>query len=340
MSGPVNAPASAPGGSPAGLPAAGGVAVVAGLDIGGTKTQIWIETVDGVRLADAVDVSDDWAAEPAAGAARWIAAAVERHRPPGATVVAIGVGAQGCDTEEHCAELQHALARVTGVPATVTNDAALLVPAAGLAAGIGVIAGTGSIAVAVRPDGSLGFAGGWGWVLGDEGSAPALVREAVRAALTRHDARGPADALLPALLEAFAVDSPTALARTVNDNTDATHWATRAPAVFAAADAGSADARAVITAGATSLAALVGVLLRTTPPASAGLDRPDTPRNAALTHVVAAGGVMTSQPALFDAFRDAVAREHAGLTVYLLDRPPVAGALALARRHLHGTPPS
>ncbi|HTJ31902.1 MAG TPA: BadF/BadG/BcrA/BcrD ATPase family protein [Dactylosporangium sp.] len=291
-----------------------------GLDIGGTKTHVRVETLDGRRLADAVHPSEDWAAEPVDVAARWIAAVVERHRPPGATVAAIGAGAQGCDTEAHCVALGHAVTGAAGVPSVVTNDAALLVPAAGLSTGIGVIAGTGSIAVAVgrEEDGAaLRFAGGWGWVIGDEGSAPALVREAVRAALTRRDAGGPPDVLLPVLLEAFGVGSATGLARTVNDNTDAAHWATRAPAVFAAAERGSADARAVITAGGESLAGLVGVLL-------AG--------GTTTTDVVAAGGVMTGQPSLFAAFRDAVGRAHPGLTVHLLHEPPVAGALALARR--------
>ncbi|GIF69921.1 ATPase [Asanoa ishikariensis] len=291
--------------------------VVVGLDIGGTKTQVRVETLDGARLVDAVSPSGDWAASPVAAAADWIAAAVDRHVPAGAVLAAIGAGAQGCDTEEHCVALGRALTAASGVPSTVTNDAALLVPAAGLVSGIGVIAWTGSIAVAVRPDGSLGFAGGWGWVLGDEGSAPALVREAVRAALTRHDAGGVHDVLLPMLLEAFGVSSAAGLARTVNDNTDPAHWATRAPAVFAAASSGSADARQVITDGGAALAALVGVLLS----------------SGAVGDVVAAGGVITSQPSLFEAFRGTLARSHPDLTIHLLDASPVAGAVALARRH-------
>ncbi|SNT60777.1 BadF-type ATPase [Asanoa hainanensis] len=331
------------------------MSVFVGLDIGGTKTHVRVEAPDGTRLVDAVLPSGDWAASPVDAAAGWIASVVARHVPAGAVVTAIGAGAQGCDTEEHCAALGLALTAVTGVPSTVTNDAALLVPAAGLVSGIGVIAGTGSIAVAVRPDGSLGFAGGWGWVLGDEGSAPALVREAVRAALTRHDARGLPDVLLPMLLEAFGVSSATGLARTVNDNTDPTHWGSRAPAVFEAAAAGSADAHDVIVAGGASLAGLVGVLLSSAPtggssgPAGAASSAPTGATSAptcptsaptgaasgAVGDVVAAGGVMTSQPALFAAFRDAVARSHPDLTIHLLDASPVAGAVALARRHPH-----
>ncbi|MEO3859533.1 BadF/BadG/BcrA/BcrD ATPase family protein [Acrocarpospora sp. B8E8] len=298
--------------------------VLVGLDIGGTKTHVRVETLDGRLLADVVEPSETWSATPADDAARWIAAVVERHRPEGATVAAVAAGAQGCDDEEHCAELGHALTAAAGVPAVVTNDAALLVPAAGLESGIGVISGTGSIAVAVRPGGGLAFTGGWGWVIGDEGSAPALVREAVRAALTRNDAGDTSDVLLPLLIEAFGVENAVGLARTVNDIPTAEHWAPRAPTVFAAAARGSAAARATITAGAESLAYLVGVLVA---------------RGAGTSDVVAAGGVMTSQPDLFDAFCDAVTRDRPGLTVRLLSEAPVAGAVALARR-LHGVSPT
>jgi N-acetylglucosamine kinase-like BadF-type ATPase len=92
--------------------------------------------------------------------------------------------------------------------------------------------------------------------------------------------------------------------------------------VFAAAQRGSADARRTITAGAESLANLVGVLVS---------------RRAGATDVVAAGGVMTSQPELYAAFHDALTRDHPELTVHLLREPPVAGAVTLARR-LHGVP--
>ncbi|WP_218011087.1 BadF/BadG/BcrA/BcrD ATPase family protein [Herbidospora mongoliensis] len=293
------------------------VTVLAGLDIGGTKTHLRFETPDGRVLADVVDPTDTWSAAPVEAAARWIAGLAGRHLPGDATLGAIAVGAQGCDDEHHCAELSHALSSVAGVPAAVTNDAALLVPAAGLTSGIGVISGTGSIAVAVRPDGGLMFAGGWGWVIGDEGSAPALVREAVRAALTRNDTGDGSDVLLSLLIEAFGVPDAVGLARSVNDLPTAEHWAPKAPAVFAAALEGSADARATIRAGAESLASLVGVLAA---------------RGAGVTAVVAAGGVMTGQPDLFSAFRDAVTRDHPGLTVHLLSEPPVTGAVALARR--------
>jgi N-acetylglucosamine kinase-like BadF-type ATPase len=47
--------------------------LIAALDIGGTKTQLVIETTDGKRLVDVTEPSLDWDAEPEPRAAKWIA---------------------------------------------------------------------------------------------------------------------------------------------------------------------------------------------------------------------------------------------------------------------------
>ncbi|WP_431279550.1 hypothetical protein [Leifsonia poae] len=120
--------------------------VIVGLDAGGTKLGVRVVSLDGSRIADVSLPAEDWSASPAGDAARWLIARIERVVASGDRVVAVGVGAQGCDTVEHCHELAHELTAL-GYSAVVVNDAALLVPAAGLQAGIGVIAGTGSIAV-------------------------------------------------------------------------------------------------------------------------------------------------------------------------------------------------
>ena len=72
------------------------------------------------------------------------------------------------------------------------NDGDLVV-AAGTADGwgVGVIAGTGSIAVARTPDGRKSRAGGWGHLIGDEGSAYGLVLAALRRLARRADAASP-----------------------------------------------------------------------------------------------------------------------------------------------------
>ena len=74
----------------------------------------------------------------------------------------------------------------------MVNDGDLVV-AAGTPAGwgVGVIAGTGSIAVGRAPDGRTARAGGWGHLIGDEGSAYGVVLDALRLVARRWDGREP-----------------------------------------------------------------------------------------------------------------------------------------------------
>lgn len=297
---------------------AGVTQVVAGLDVGGTKVAVRIEAVDGRRLVDTELPAEDWSASPVDTAAAWLHTRLHRVLPRAAELAAVGIGAQGCDTQRHCAELATALGG-RGVRAAVVNDAALLVPAARLTTGIGVIAGTGAIGVGADAHGDTLFAGGWGWVIGDEAGSAGIVRLATIAALTAHDEGRTDDGLLTALRRAFGVDGPEALARAVNDEPTTGNWGPRAPAVFDAADAGSTLAVGVIGAAAEHLSTLVDRLLA---------------RGAVGADVVAAGSVIIGQPRLATAFKDRIAATHPGLTVTFLSEPPVVGAVVLARRLL------
>jgi N-acetylglucosamine kinase-like BadF-type ATPase len=304
---------------------AAGADLVVGLDVGGTKLAVRAETVGGSPVADVMVAASGWSATPAGTAALWISGHLSRCLPAGARVVAAGIGAQGCDSAQICSDLRLALGAL-GVPATVVNDGALLVPVAGLDAGIGIVAGTGSIAVGTSSSGEILLAGGWGWVLGDEGGAAALVREATRAALAAHDERLADDGLLAALLEAFGVAASRAgggaverLTRLVNDQPTVENWAPRAPAVFAAAEGGSGLAMAVIEAAAAELAGLVRRLRA---------------RGAAGTAVVAGGSVVTRQPLLARALEAQLLLVDAEIELRVLAEEPVAGAVVLARRRL------
>ncbi|MGA1296869.1 MAG: N-acetylglucosamine kinase, partial [Burkholderiaceae bacterium] len=91
----------------------------------------------------------------------------------------------------------------------IANDGWLVI-AAGTAdgVGIGVICGTGSIAVGRDAQGHMRRAGGWGYLFGDEGSGHDLAIMALRAAACAADGRGPSTALLPALLNHWQLQLP------------------------------------------------------------------------------------------------------------------------------------
>lgn len=298
----------------------GDAGLVVGVDVGATKVAVRAETWSGETVADTSLPASGWNVEPPERAAAWLLHRVKDALPPGGTVCAMAVGAQRCNTDERARALEAALGD-RGVAARVVNDAMLLVPAAGLGDGLGVIAGTGSIGVGRTAAGAFLFAGGWGWVLGDEGGAVSLAREAVRAALLAADEGRPDGGLLRALEAGFGVATLDELVLAITQDPSPARLARLAPAVFAAADAGATLARQIIDGGAAALATLVDRLRQ---------------KGAVGRVVVASGGVITHQPRLFEGFRDRVRLAHPDLEVRLLQGAPVAGAVVLARRLAEG----
>ena len=291
--------------------------LIAGVDIGGTKTRI-VVCLGERTLADEVLVTETWRIRQMETDATTLAGIVARLCG-GVAPAALAVGAHGCDTGEQCLRFQALLADRTGGAVHVVNDAELMVPAAGHAAGIGVVAGTGSIAVARTADGKMLAAGGWGWILGDEGSAPALVREAAKAIRHSFDRGEDGDPLIAALMRELDTDDQTKLGILLNETRGAAVWGRYANAVFEAAIAGSLLAIRVIREGGAGLAALVELLIE---------------RGANPALVVAGGGVISEQPMLMTAFVDAMAKVSPSSQVLLLRAPPVLGGVALARRLL------
>jgi N-acetylglucosamine kinase-like BadF-type ATPase len=227
------------------------------------------------------------------------------------------VGGHACETPRQCAAIRTALQERLGAPALVVGDAELLVPAAGLEKGVGLVAGTGSVAVGRLPGGEAVQVGGWGAVLGDEGGAAGLVREAARAVWAAHDRGEEPDALARGLLASFDVSEVPALGAALETATDVSaQWGRHAPVVFAAAEAGSPLARAVITEAGRALAALVARLAA---------------RGVVVDDVVVAGSTILAQPPLYDAFAASLATAVPGARPRPLRVPPVEGAVTLAR---------
>lgn len=288
--------------------------LIAGIDIGGTKTQVLVSNGGNV-VADETVASSDWRTWDGQKDAAALAALV--RKVAGGEPAAVALGAHGCDTDWHCKQMEAALGAELEGRIKVVNDSELLVPAAGFVSGIGVVSGTGSIAVARTEAGEMLVAGGWGWILGDEGSAAALVREAARAIRASIDLGERGDPLVESLMAKLETTDATKIGRLLNDTRSAAIWGSYADAVFDAAARNSPLAAKVITEGAAALARLVGILIS---------------RGADASHVVIGGGVVVEQATLFEAFRDAMATVSHTSEVTLLRAPPVKGALALAER--------
>lgn len=130
----------------------------------------------------------------------------------------------------------------------VESDAmAALTAAFGGGAGIIVIAGSGVIGFGRASDGKIIRVGGWGYLLGDEGSGFALAQAALIAALKDFDGRGPRTELRPMFEKHFNVTSiELIISKIYSSDFDRGKFAELAPLVFGAADKGDAVAKEIV----------------------------------------------------------------------------------------------
>jgi len=111
--------------------------------------------------------------------------------------------------------------------------------------GILLIVGTGSIAMARGPEGGVARCGGWGGILGDEGSGYRIALEGLRAVCRAADGRERPTALTRLLVQAAAVPDPQALIPLVAAAGKG-EIAALTPVVIRCADAGDAVARRIL----------------------------------------------------------------------------------------------
>jgi len=132
---------------------------------------------------------------------------------------AICLGIAGVDRDDEMQIVRAIMRRIGYKSRTlVVNDALIaLVAGAGDAPAIVIIAGTGSIVYGRNANGEAARAGGWGHMIGDEGSGYWIGREALSAVMRAGDGRGPHTLLTAQILEHFEVTDVSRLPRIVYD---------------------------------------------------------------------------------------------------------------------------
>ena len=293
-----------------------------GLDIGGTKTR-GIKVVGGEVLAD-LEVGSanvqNVSREAAAASLAELFGGLDA-----ADAAQVFAGAGGIDTEAD-AEALAALIRphVPAAKVTVVHDSRLLLAAGRADTGVAVIAGTGSAAWGANGDGQEARAGGWGYLLGDEGSGYWLGREAVRYSLHRMNLGLAPDSLTEALLDSTGLAEPNELiAHFHSDATDRRYWAQRSRVVTEAAEAGHPGAGFMVDQAAHDLARMAAQVAR-----QLGIEGP----------VILGSGLGMHVRRLQERFRVLLA-EQGIQDVRVLDRDPIFGAIELAARSGQGTGP-
>jgi glucosamine kinase len=194
--------------------------------------------------------------------------------------------------------------------------------------GIGLIAGTGTVAVARGRRGGPVRRGGWGWLLGDEGGGFWIGLEALRAAARHVDGTGPPTRLaetLPAALRQSDMHGVSELLS--GQGLDRAAVAALTRDVDAIADDGDAVAIAILEAAAHHLAALVLATIEAAP-----FLEPDE------RALVAAGGVLRSR-IVSGCLAQVLAASAPAFRLIEPSVPPVIGAYYLGLIE-HGLPVS
>jgi N-acetylglucosamine kinase-like BadF-type ATPase len=212
----------------------------------------------------------------------------------------------------------------------IYNDGEVALAAAtGGREGIVVVAGTGSIAYGADRSGRSLRCGGWGYIIGDEGSAYAIARQALRAASRTADGRAPASTLVDALTTALGVPAFDDILHPVYGPPAMTRHqlAALAPLVTQCAADGDAAAQAVLTAAGKDLAALATTLARR-------LDLGAEP-----FPVACSGGVWKAGALVLEPFRQRVLATYPRVHIGSPLLTPMAGAVLLAISLLTAEPP-
>jgi N-acetylglucosamine kinase-like BadF-type ATPase len=304
------------------------VRYVLGIDAGGTKTVGLLATEEGEILSEARGGGANLQAAGELGVEKVLHDVMEQaigHRSIWPAAICLGIA--GVDRDEDLAVVRAVMRRIGYKTDTlVVNDALVaLVAGAGSAPGIVVIAGTGSIAYGRSADNRAARAGGWGYILGDEGSGYWIGRRALRAVVRHADGRGTATLLTRRLLDHFGIARAQDLITVVYARKlPPPSIASLAKQVFEAARDGDGVAQAILADAASELEVSAASVMRR-------LGMADDE----FTFVLA-GGIFRAVPSLTVDLQSRLARMAPSSHVVVLDAEPAVGAVVLAIEQMRG----
>jgi N-acetylglucosamine kinase-like BadF-type ATPase len=205
----------------------------------------------------------------------------------------------------------------------VDHDARIaLAGALPLTPGVIVIAGTGSMAFGINETGQEGRAGGWGYLLGDPGSAYEIGRQALEAVRREEDLMGDKTSLTPLVLSHLDLQGARDIPGMIYaDPLPRVRIAGIGRLVEKAAGRGDEVAIEILEEAGAALGEMACAVLR-----RLGLEK-NHPA------VSGSGGVFDSREWIWRAFRAEVLRQYPQASVQPPRFPPLVGALLLAYRH-------
>jgi N-acetylglucosamine kinase-like BadF-type ATPase len=294
-------------------------AVAVGVDAGGTST-VATASRDGVAIGTA---TGDAANANAIGFDRAAAALADviKEALQGENADAICVGAAGAGREEVSGALTAALReRFPDARIAVCDDARIALRAAvPQGDGIVLVAGTGSIAY-----GEFGTAvyraGGYGYLLGDEGSGFAIGAASARLLMRTFDGRAPADAFTARIADALrARQANEVIERVYRSGHPVRTLAALARIALESANDGERSANKIVQSAALDLGELIRSVVR-----SANAGNHDLP-------IVFSGGLLAGNSLLTYLLETRLMNDYPFMRVHKDAPEPHIGALALAQ---------
>jgi len=309
-------------------------ALVFGADGGGTKTSAILATREGKVLsrcqAGASNPNSVGVEEAAAVVWGLVRACCQEagHTPGEIEAAALGIAGAGSPAirDRLLAALRKTLQEheIAIAHLVLESDARIALEGAfsGRTGAI-VIAGTGSVVLGKTPQGEIVRIGGWGRVLGDEGSGHWIGLEAARLVTQQLDALEPAGLLCRSIIERF--DWATREAVIVAVYQQEFPLASIAPLVLDACERGDALARSILERGADLLAGQLAV--------AAGRIQA-----RGEVGVVFLGGLIDHDTIYAHILAERLAETGARLRIQAAELSPVEGAVLMARSLLDFTP--
>src|SRR5262249_6258459 len=194
--------------------------LVVGVDGGGTRTRAVV--LDGARvLGEGVAGPSNPLRVGIANGATAIREAIDKACAAAMVqrddLMAVGVGLAGIRRKAIRTRMREVLIETLDIQELdlVSDGDIALYGATDGQAGVVVISGTGSISVGMNRQGQRAYAGGWGPVAGDEGSASWIARRALQSVARATDERGPKTSLTDAACEFFQVATPDDLSTAI-----------------------------------------------------------------------------------------------------------------------------
>jgi glucosamine kinase len=299
---------------------------VLGIDAGGTRTVCQLADTGGRIVAESRGPGANLQSAGELDVEKVLHQVIEEALGElSARPAAICLGMAGVDRPRDAEVVVGILMRIGHRARVLVVNDALIALEAGLpdAPGIVIIAGTGSIAYGRNAAGQAARAGGWGYVLGDEGSGYWLGRQALRAVVRAADGRGPATRLTALILEHYHVTRPAELVREIYyGGTRPSAIAALSREVQAAAEEGDPVARHIVDTGAAELASAAESVAR-----QLGVETPA---------VILSGGTLRGVARLRAGVIDQLTLRFPGTIVQLLDDEPALGAVRLAQALARG----